>query len=368
MARFVAFAASIARAAVTSAALMSAAHAEPNAVNALGVQTITATYPRHCLSADQRLDPRRDAPIAAFDGDDATAWSLCPAAEQTSGYSIDVTLTRALITDGLRVVFAPPALPAGKGKAAMTTEALRGRVTHLEVALYDTSLSTTTPVITRVLEPADGRPAREVTLAPPLKWNPKLIEDEAFGQARVARGLSDFLPAPLRVDRISLIVRGVEPAELPAQVAEVGFKWNGALVPVTGVAEAQTRHTAFIEKGLKHILEDRWVVSDERAVHFEPTGTLWSVERADFDAGLASKNRKRLGAWAINAGRLMVGASKAAPQPVGYFLDDAPRRVVLAGLLAGEYRVVSTAPEPSAPPDAPMSNAPTSAEPPLLLE
>ena len=111
MARFVALAASIARAAVTSAALMSAAHAEPNAVNALGVQTVTATYPRHCLSADQRLEPRRDAPIAAFDGDDATAWSLCPAAEQTSGYSIDVTLTRALITDGLRVVFAPPDAP-----------------------------------------------------------------------------------------------------------------------------------------------------------------------------------------------------------------------------------------------------------------
>jgi hypothetical protein len=49
-------------------------------------------------------------------------------------------------------------------------------------------------------------------------------------------------------------------------------------------------------------------------------------------------------------------------------LDDAPRRVVLAGLLAGEYRVVSTAPAPNAPPEAPAPNAPTSAEPPLLLE
>ena len=125
MARFVALAASIARTTVTSTALMSAAHAEPNAVNALGVQTVTATYPRHCLSADQRLDPLRDAPTAAFDGDDATAWSLCPAAEQTSGYSIEVTLTRALITDGLRVVFAPPAPRAVKGKGAVRAQGQR---------------------------------------------------------------------------------------------------------------------------------------------------------------------------------------------------------------------------------------------------
>jgi len=366
MARFVALA-SLGRAALSGVALISAAGAEPNAVNALGVQTITATYPRHCLSADQRLDTRRDAPTAAFDGDDATAWSLCPVAEETSGYSIDITLTRPLITDGLRVVFAPAPTPT-KARSPASSDPLRGRVTHLEVALYDSSLSTTTPVVTRVLEPADGRPAREVTLAPPLKWNPKLIEDEAFGQARVARGLTDFLPAPLRVDRVSLIVRGVESGEAPAQLAEVGFKWNGALVPVAGVAEAQARHTAFVEKGLKHILSDRWVVGEERAVHFEPTGTLWSVEPADFDAGLSPKKRKRLGAWSISDGRLMVGASKVATQPVGYFLDDAPRRVVLAGLLAGEYRVVSTAPEPTAPPAGPASSAPTSAEPPLLLE
>jgi hypothetical protein len=343
----------------------------------MSLQRFAAPYPAHCLSAKQGEDPVKYSPLAALDGDEQTGWWLCPAAEKSDGYSIEFQFAAPVSLDAIRIVLDPPAdeteaeAPAAKRKGA--APAKHGRPTRLEFALYDSTLSKRIPVLTRVLLPAEGRSAHELALASPLKWNPKLIDDEDFGTARRTRNLGEFLPAPLTIDRMSFIVRSVAPGDAPVRFQEIGFRLGGQPVPVAGLDEAREKHRAFVTRGLKHIFDGRWLRHDKRALHFETGGALWSVDAAAFDAGNADKKKKRAGTWALDGGRLMltpVGSRVA--KAVGYFLDDAPRRVVLDDApFAGEYRVVSRAPggpADAAPAPPPSLGSEPGAEPPPLLE
>jgi hypothetical protein len=353
------------------------AQADPTPIR---IERFAAPYPAHCLSAKQGEDPVKYSPLAALDGDERTGWWLCPAAEKSDGYSIEFQFAAPVSLDAIRVVLDPPVdeppetgAPAAKRKAAAPAPT-HGRPTRLEFALYDSTLSKRIPVLTRTLLPAEGRSAHELALSPPLKWNPKLIDDEDFGAARRTRNLGEFLPAPLTIDRLSFIVRAVAPGDAPVRFQEIGFRLGGQPVPVAGLDEAAEKHRAFITRGLKHIFDGRWLRHDKRALQFETGGALWSVDAAAFDAGQADKKKKRAGTWALDGGRLMfTPAGTRVARAVGYFLDDAPRRVVLEdAAIAGEYRVVSRAPggpadTAPAPPPPSLGSEP-GAEPPPLLE
>jgi len=336
----------------------------------------------HGLAADQYKSPGEHGLANAFDGDPATIWWLPMPALAESGYTVDVQLAQPVQLDQVRVTPDPPAAPAppppaGKKAAPAAPAGRPGRLTSVELNFWDKSLSTTYPIYKRSLSLPADRPVADLGIPETARWNSALINDETFGDKRRAKGYGDTVPFPPTIDALTIVVQGVEPGELPPTIAEVQFLLHKAVLPVADLSELKTKQRAFIENGLRHIVEGRYFVGPDRTLQFSYSGGLYEVPAADWAAGKAEdKSRKKLGTWRIEAARLEIQTTGRKWEPVDYTIDEAPGRVLFrTKQVAGEYSVATRAPVPegatapaSEPAPAPNVNSTPGFEPPPLVE
>lgn len=343
------------------------------AAPAVELSKVGVSHPPHLTAADQHLAPGLHAPVRAFDGDPATHWALPPAATSEPGYAVSVEFKTPIPIDALRLI-AVPGAPAAPGSAARAGKGAAppkpARLTRVEIGFFDRGISAQVPVYKRTLAIPADRPTADLGLSPPLRWNAALIEDESAGEKRRQRGLGDEIPFPLNIDGLSVTVVEMEPGEAPPTLAEVSVALNGQTYAPQGVEAIAKRGVAYIEAGIRHILEGRYLVGPERTLAFDAGGGLFAIAAADWQAGkLDGRARKRLGDWRVAQARLEFKPAGGRFEPVAYALDDAPRSVTLGpSALAGEYAVSSRAPEAAAAPKAPPTGGkkPQDDAPPLL--
>ena len=313
--------------------------------NTVVIKKLSVARYAHSLAADQYKSPGEHALPNAFDGDPATIWYVPAPALSEPGYTVEVSLAAPVQVDQLRIVVDPS--PGPLGRAA--------RFSSVELNFWDRSLSTTFPIYKRMLSIPIDRPAADLAVPNPAKWNAQLINDDGFGDKRRSRGFGDTIPLPLTIDALTIVVQETTPGVSPATVADVLFMLHGVTLQVARMDEVKSRHRVFIETGLKHIVEGRYFVGPTRTLHFGYSGAVSEISAADWAAGRAEgKSRKKLGSWRIEGARLEFAAGKKF-EPVDYALDEAPTRVMFrTPPVAGEYSVATRA--PNAPP-APGSEA-----------
>ena len=339
------------------------------AENAVALKKLSVARYAHSLAADQFKSPGEHALPNAFDGDPATIWWVPAAAMGDPGYTVEALFAAPVQLDQVRIVVDPP-MPPAKGH--------HGRFIKVELNFWDRSLSTQYPIYKRMLSIPADRPSADLAIPNTAKWNAQLINDDGFGDKRRAKGYGDNVPYPITIDSLSMVVQDTLTADLPATIADVQLMLHGQPLPYAGVEELKAKHRAFIETGIKHITEGRYFVSPARTVQFGYSGGLYEITAANWTAGLVDdKNRKKLGTWRIEGGRLEIAPGNGKKfEPVDYAFDDAPTHVVLRNsVAAGEYAVATRA--PAAPNAAPASEPAPAApaltntpgyEPPPLLE
>jgi len=351
------------------------------AENAVVIKKLGVPRFAHGLAADQYRSPGAHGLANAFDGDPATVWWLPTPAIAESGYTVDVQLATPVQIDQLRITLDPPVVPnppPRAGKKAAPPAGRPGRLTSVELNFWDKSLSTTYPIYKRSLSLPADRPFADLGIPETARWNSALINDETFGDKRRAKGYGNTVPFPPTIDALTIVVQGVEPGELPPMIAEVQFLLHKTLLPIADLSELKAKQRAFIENGLRHIVEGRYFVGPDRTLQFSYSGGLYEFTAANWAAGnMDEKHRKKLGTWRIEAARLEIQASTRAWEPVDYTIDEAPGRVLFrTNPVAGEFAVATRAPVPegaAAPPPeaatpAPNINSTPGFEPPPLVE
>ncbi len=335
--------------------------------NSIELKRVVVVQPPHLTAADQCTAPGIHAPVLAFDGNPATAWWLPPAASGEGGYSVHVEFAHPATFDQVRVLIEPPAAEpeappvdpkaaakAAKAaaKAARAADAAKAgkpaRLTRVELAFWDSTLSTKTPIYKRMLNISPDRPTADLGLPAPLKWNSDLINDEDAGDRRRARGLGDTIPFPLSADAITLSVQEIAPGDRAPSLAEVSFMLGGAPLPVSGSDGVEQRHLAYVEAGIRHIIEGRYFVAKEHTFFFEKGGALWEIPAKTWAAGdPGGKGHRRLGDWRVDHARFEVKTAGKF-EPVDYTLDDAPQSVILRTKpISGTFAVAVAPPAPA---------------------
>ncbi len=318
---------------LTLTPLAAMAEAAPAAgPQALVVHTVRAADPPHCMAAGQATDPLVGGPLDLFDGRADQPWVLCPEAAAVQDYAIDFTFAQPIQVDGLRLE------PGPKGG---NTPAV------VELGLHNRALSTRWPVHFRQAQLTAGPAVMAFTGR--LQWNPQLVNDEGFHERRRAQGLHALdMPLPLTLDKLTVVIRQVDPKAGPVQLGELTFMFQGKPVAVQGLAAAKARHAAFLGKGLTHVLARRFLVGEARTAHLADGGEIRSMPTAQWTAGgwADAEARTLTGRWQVVDGRLEMSGPKGKRfVAVDYLVDAAPERVVLrSGPLAGTWRVASAAP------------------------
>jgi hypothetical protein len=268
-------------------------------------------------------------------------------------------------------------VPAAGSRAKGPPPGKPGRLTSVELNFWDKSLSTTFPIYKRSLSLPADRPVADLAIPETARWNSALINDDGFGDKRRAKGYGDTVPFPPTIDALTIVVQGVEAAQLPPTIAEVQFLLHKAVLPVADLSELKSKQRAFIENGLRHIVEGRYFVAPDRTVQFSYSGGLYEIPAGDWAAGKAEdKSRKKLGTWRIDAAKLEIQTAGRKWEPVDYTIDEAPGRVLFRTKpIAGEYSVATRAPTPEGAPapaseaaPAPNLNTTPGFEPPPLVE
>jgi hypothetical protein len=315
------------------------------------VRDVRAPSMPHCFAEDQWVDPMANSPINLLDGDPESAWTLCTEAAEMQDYTVRVRFAAPVAVDLVRLVIPPDT--SG-----------RMRPQRVEIALHDSALSDRLPIYFRELAIAPDRAFHDVGLTGKLSWNPSLINDVAFHARRRARRLDEFeIQKPLRTDGITLVFRKMGAGDRPPRIAELALQLGGRNLPVADVELARRNHAAYIEQGLRQVLEGNYLVSFRRVVGFGPDGTLWTITPDAFrgGAGMPSDGPpivgdeaavtstvvappRRAGRWRIEGGRLLMGR-EGGGAAVGYRVDRAPDEVkLLDGPFAGTWNAAAQPP------------------------
>ena len=312
---------------------------------AVRIESIRAPFPPHCLAHDQWRDPVANSPVDLFDS--TRWWKLCARAAHEKDYALDVRFAEAVRIDRLRLSRPP-------GRSA----------NHVEVQFHDRTLSTAVPVYFRQVP--IGPEGGEARLTGPLKWNPNLLDDDAFRARRVAAGLDPYeMPTPMRVDGLTFVVRGLEKGDGPPSLGPVSLWLGDTMLPLQGGAAARKAHATWVGEGIQRVLRGKHLIATERVLSFDPSGVVHLTSRDAWNAGNHHETRTVLGRWRVADGRLEF-ATTGPYAPVEYTLDDAPQEVWLqTAPLRGVYRLVGTAPANTeapplleSPPDAPAPPQP----------
>jgi hypothetical protein len=292
------------------------------------VESIRAPHPPHCIAAGQWRDPIANSPVDLFDS--TRWWTVCARAAREGDYAIDVRLAEPVRTDRVRI--SRPPLRSAK---------------RIEIHFYDSSLSTKVPIYFR--EIAVGADGGEARLQGPLKWNPNLIDDDGFHARRKAAGHDRYqLDTPLKVDRLTFVLRELEPGEKEPAIGPVTLWLGDRMLPLEDAAGARAEHARWIGTRLSQTLRGQHLQAGLRVLSLDASGIVFETVREAWDAGEHEAARVALGRWRIADGRFEFAAEGGADYaPVEYTIDDAPHEVWLQTRpLTGVYRIVETVPAP----------------------
>ena len=326
-------------------ALLLLAHPAPLA--GINLVKLSAPHPSHCLAADQWRDPGAHDPFRALDGDATTEWWLCDDAALEAGYSVALQFGEPVAFDKVRLHVGQSTTLQGEGSKKSAVAG--ARPVRFELSFFNRKLSERFPIYTRAMSVPPERATVDLGLPGPLRWNPALINDEDFGDRKRAAGYGAEVPYPLTVDGVTISFQEID-GGMGGEVIlkDLIFFLGGEPLVVKNLEEQRQKHLAYIELGLTHILDGRYLVGPKQVLYLGKSGVISGISPPHWLAGnVTDKTKKRLGTWRIAGQRLEFTLAGKKPEPVHYAIDDAPSRVELrSGPLAGAYRV-SVAPRAS---------------------
>ena len=328
----------------------------------LSIKSMSAPYPKHCLDERQWLDPQRSSPYNLFDGDQTSAWSPCLYALKDPGYTVNFTFTMPIELDGMVISqqLTPPEDKSVKTQGRKQRRRVRKRAQpqpqrrfqKVQVLFYSSAISDRYPIYFQDVL-FNGEREIELEYRDPLKWNPILISDSNFDERRQALGLeASGIEPPLEIDRVGIVFWELEGSGAPPALSELSFKLKGETYRAHVETSRLKTHAERIGRGYHNMIEDRMYLSDERALIFARSGTIWAMEGEEEVA-------KVMGAWRRSAYGIEVDLSNQqhkrasarqrrrierrrarAYKPLHLIIDEAPRRVFIKNsALAGEYQI-----------------------------
>lgn len=351
-----------------NASIMSSVEARPSPIQIISV---SAPHPKHCFDERQWLDAMRFSPYNAIDGDAKTAWSPCLYALEDAGYTINFSFQFPIEVDGMVIsqllsVESTPANTKRRSRARARAKSRRAkapesrkRFTKVQVLFFNSSISDRYPIYFQEVL-FEGEAQKEFEYRERLKWNPILIADSSFDERREALGLdASGINPPLEIDRVGLVFWGVEGIGAPPALRDLSFKLKGKRYPVKIKRGKRAEHAQEITKAYQRVIADQMYLSDDRAVIFARSGTIWGMEGEEEVA-------KVMGAWRESAHGVEVDLSPQQRKrtsaktrrslkrkrahsygPLHLIIDEAPDRVVIKNTtLAGEYQI-TRAPVPT---------------------
>ena len=337
------------------------------------VKDISAPHPKHCIDDRQWRDPHRYTPFNIFT-DDQAVWVPCRIATQAPGYTVYFEFDEAIELDGFtlsqsldvtRSIEKQTSKRKKRGRPTTQTKdqtpITRERFKRLQVLFYNQNISERYPFYFQEVR-FDGKQTIRVEYEEVMRWNHNLISDPLFDETRRALKLPpEGITPPVKVDRIALVFWEYEGEGARPALSSISLLKGGTPIQLTGEAESRKRYGDIMGKVYDVMLRDHLFVSEERALLFSVTGTIWGME-GDEDVA------KVMGAWRFVKGHIEVDLSakqrtRVTPKgrrrlaksrktdylPLHLIVDDAPDNIVIIdGPLAGTYES-SLAPVPTQP-------------------